>query len=167
MAVAALAAASCSGSTQRPDGGGQLQPDGAGSDAGLPTGGFITADVDGVTIRGEMRAVSYWWSGIQEGWIASQAQNAEWQWGLVLRNATGPAACSGGSIFLQPAASGSMAFGSFGAGGACAADVTAAAPNVGDVFEGTFTATLGQVGGATLKQVSNGVFHVPRIAGMP
>ena len=101
----------------------------------LPTGGFITADVDGVTIRGEMQAVSYWWSGIQEGCIASEAQNAEWQWaprpaqrdrpGGVRRRLHLPAAgCTRAA----------MAFGSFSAGGACAADVTAAAPNVGDVL---------------------------------
>lgn len=168
MAVATLAGAACSGSTQRPDGGGQLQPDGAGSDAGLPTGGFITGDVDGVTIRAEMRAVSYWWSGIQDGWLGAEAQNAEWQWSLVLPNATGPlAACSGGYVVLQTAGSGTMAFGSFGADGACAADVTAAAPDVGDVFEGMFTATLDQVSGAMLKQVTNGAFRVPRIAGPP
>ena len=58
IAVAALAGASCSGSTAHPDGGGQLHPDGAGGDASLPTGGFIVADVDGVTIRGEMQAVA-------------------------------------------------------------------------------------------------------------
>jgi hypothetical protein len=163
-AAAALAATSCSGSTLGPDGGGQLQPDGAGSDAGLPTGGFITADVDGVTIRGEMQAVSYWWSGIQEGSIAADAHNGEWQWSLILRNATGRATCSG---VLQVVGSAAMSFGSFGAEGGCATNVTTAALNVGDVLEGTFTATLRQVNGATLKQVSNGAFRVPRIAAPP
>ena len=53
------------------------------------------------------------------------------------------------------------------ANGACDVDVTAAAPDVGDVLEGTFTATLDQVSGTMLKQVTGGSFRVPRIGGQP
>ena len=134
------------------------------ADAPLPTGGFITAEVDGVTIRAELQAVSYWWSGLQQGWIEADAQNAEWQWVLILRNAPGPAC---GYVVLQPVNASTMAFATYGSDGACDVDLTAAAPDVGDVLEGTFTATLDQVSGSMLKQVTSGSFRVPRIAGQP
>jgi hypothetical protein len=162
-------AASCYHTTLQLDaGGGPLQPDAAAADAPLPTGGFISADVDGVTIRAEMQAVSYWWSGIQEGWIGAEAQNGEWQWNLVVRNAPGPTACLGGGyVGLQPVDAPAMGYGTFGTDGACAAELTAAAPSVGDVLEGTFTGTLDQLSGPGVKQVTNGAFRVPRIAGQP
>lgn len=166
VAMFGLAAASCYGTTLQLDAG-PLQPDDAGRDAALPTGGFITADVDGVTIRAEMRAVSYWWSGLQQGFIEADAQNADWQWALVLRNVAGPAGCAGGYIVLQPVNAAAMAYGTFGSEGACAVDLMAPAANVGDVLGGTFTATLDQMSGPMLKQVTNGSFRVPRIAGKP
>ena len=164
VAVFGLAAASCYHTTLQLDAG-QLQPDSATTDGAIPTGGFITAEVDGVTIRAETKAVSYWWSGLQQGWIEADAENAEWQWVLILRNTTGSAAC--GYIVLQPVDTPTMAFASYGADGACAVTLTAAAPDVGDVIEGTFTATLDQVSGQMLKQVTGGSFRVPRIAGQP
>jgi hypothetical protein len=166
VAVFGLAAASCYGTTLQLDAG-PLQPDDAGRDAALPTGGFITADVDGITIRAEMRAVSYWWSGLQQGFIEADAQNADWQWALILRNVAGPAGCVGGYIVLQPVNAAAMAYGTFGSEGACAVDLMAPAANVGDVLGGTFTATLDQMSGPMLKQVTNGSFRVPRIAGKP
>jgi len=165
--VAAVAAASCSGSSSQRDAGGQVQPDGAGGDTTIPTGGFITGDVDGVTIRAEMQAIAYWWSGIQDGSIGAEAQNADWQWILIVSNSTNGNACAGGYVVLQKPGMATMAFGSYGAEGACAVTVTAAAPNVGDVLEGTFTATLDQVSGSLLKQVTNGAFRVPRVAAAP
>jgi len=166
VALAALScglAASCYHTTLQLDAG-QLQPDSAATDTALPTGGFITGDVDGVTIRAELQAVSYWWSGLQQGWLEADAQNAEWQWVLIVRNAPGPAC---GYVVLQPVNVGTMAFATYGIDGACNIDLTAAAPEVGDVLEGTFTATLDQVSGPMLKQVTGGSFRVPRIAGQP
>jgi hypothetical protein len=157
-------AASCYHTTLQLDAGGPLQPDAAATDGALPTGGFITAEVDGVTIRAEMQAVSYWWSGLQQGWIEADGQNADWQWALILRNVPGPAC---GYVVLQPVNASTMAFASYGADGACAVDVSAAAPEVGDVLAGTFTATLDQVSGPMLKQVTGGSFQLPRIAGQP
>jgi len=166
VALAALScglATSCYHTTLQLDAG-ALQPDGATTETALPTGGFITGDVDGVTIRAELQAVSYWWSGLQQGWIEADAQNAEWQWVLILRNVPGPAC---GYVLLQPVNVSTMTFASYGMYGACDVDVTAAAPDVGDVLEGTFTATLDQVSGTMLKQVTAGSFRVPRIAGQP
>jgi hypothetical protein len=164
VAVFGLVAASCYHTTLQLDAGGPLQPDAATADAALPTGGFITAEVDGVTIRAETQAVSYWWSGLQQGWIEADAQNADWQWVLILRNTPGPAC---GYVVLQPVNASTMAFASYGTEGECAVDVTAAAADVGDVLEGTFTATLDQVSGTMLKQVTGGSFRLPRIAGQP
>lgn len=49
-------------------------------------------------------------------------------------------------------------------GGACSIQVTAAAPNVGDVVRGTFTATLVDIGNAARTLVvTEGAFEVPRL----
>src|SRR5687768_13878866 len=84
-----LLIAACSAQTLAP-------PDAAG-DAGSPggaggspsSGGFITGDVDGVTVRGETQAVSYWWNGLQDGWLAAEGSTAEWTWILIVRNLAG------------------------------------------------------------------------------
>jgi hypothetical protein len=138
---------------------------GAGGTGGSPSsGGFITGDVDGVTVRGETQAVSYWWSGLLEGWLAAEGSTAEWTWTLIVQNVAGPAACS--YALLAPAGDANKAFASYAQpDGRCDVTVTAAAPNVGDNLEGTFTATL--VRGTTAKVVTNGAFRVPRIAEPP
>ena len=149
-----------------------LAPPGAGGDAGGPggtsgspgSGGFITADVDGVTVRGEAQAVSYWFQGLLQGWLAAEGSNAEWTWMLIIENLNGPGACSYG--LLAPGGDTAVAFASYvPPDGRCDVTVTAAAPNVGDNLEGTFTATLKR--GTTTKVVTNGAFRVPRIAEPP
>jgi hypothetical protein len=165
LSVVALAAASCSESRLQPDASGQLQPDAGGADATIPSGGFITAEVDGVTIRAEMQAVSYWWSGLQEGWIEADAKTAELQWVLILQNLTGPA--TSGYAVLQPVDAPTAGRASYNTGGVFAVDVTSAALDVGYVLAGTFTATIARLGGSMPATVSNGAFILPRIAGMP
>ncbi len=53
-----------------------------------------------------------------------------------------------------------------GPAASCSVTVTAAAPALGDVLEGTFTATLSQFGAdpstARTAVVTNGAFHVTR-----
>ena len=51
--------------------------------------------------------------------------------------------------------------------GSCSVQVTQAAPNVGDILEGTFTATLANPAHTQTKQVTNGRFRVPRVAEPP
>ena len=166
LGAAVFAAAACSGSSLQPDAAGQLQLDGAAGDRAIPPGGFVTADVDGVTVRAEMQAAAYWFNGIQEGYLGIGAQSAEWQWVFVLQNTVGPGTCPGvGYIVLQPVGAPTMGRATYAAGGACATNVTAAAPAVGDMLEGTFTATLrGLGGGLQPATVTNGAFRVPRIA---
>jgi hypothetical protein len=155
-----LLVAACSSQTLAPpDAGG---PGGAGGRPGA--GGFITGDVDGVTVRGETQAVSYWYQGLLEGWLLAEGSTAEWTWMLLINNRTGPGACSYG--LLAPAGDTTRAFASYVLpDGRCDVTVTATAPNVGDNLEGTFTATLKR--GTTVKVVTNGAFRVPRIAEPP
>jgi hypothetical protein len=166
IATATLAAASCSSSLQPPDAGG-LDTGGAeaaGVDTTIPAGGFISADVDGVTIRAELHAGAFFWSGIADGWLDAEARNDEWAWVLLTQNAASPAAVTNGYVVLYPRATPTMSFASYATGGASAVTVTAAAPDPGDMLEGTFTATLNRLGNTTLtKTVTNGAFRLPRV----
>ena len=155
-----LAAAACSTA--------QLQRNATVADGAIPPGGFVTGDVDGVTLRTGRHAVAYWFSGIQEGFLGVEAQEEQWQWVLVIRNAVGRRTCpADGYIVLQPVDSAAMARATYAAGGTCAFEITRAA-GVGEVLEGTFTATIARVvGSKTPMTVTNGAFHVPRIADTP
>jgi hypothetical protein len=159
IALALLGAACSSQTLAPPDAGG---PGGVGGSPG--SGGFITGDVDGVRVRGETQAVSYWWSGLLDGWLAAEGSTAEWTWMLIVKNLAGPAACS--YAMLTPPGDPTKTFASYvEPDGRCDVTVTAAAPNVGDNLEGTFTATL--VRGTMAKVVTNGAFRLPRIAEPP
>ena len=130
-------------------------------------GYYITGDVDGVTVRAEMGAVAYWWSGIVTGTIAADASAASWAWSLIVVNGTNVASnCSAAEIFLYPPGHPEMGFAKSN-GGSCSVQVTQAAPNVGDILEGTFTATLANPAQTQTKQVTNGRFRVPRVAEPP
>lgn len=163
MAGVSLLLAACSSATLAPPDGGGLGGAGGGG-GGIGSGGFIAGDVDGVTVRGETQAVSYWWSGLQDGWLAAEGSTAELTWMLIVRNAAGPGACS--YAMLVPAGAPTQVFASYTPpDGRCDVTVTATAPDVGDNLEGTFTATL--VRGTMTKTVTNGAFRVPRIAEPP
>ena len=165
LAAVALSGAACSGAQLQPDAG-QLQVDAAGVDAAIPPGGYIAADVNGVTIRAETMAAAYSWSGLQDGWLDIEARNSDWLWALVVQNVPGPSA--GAYAVLYPVATPNMVFTSFANGGACAATVTVAASNAGEFLEGTFTATLDRMGGASMpKMVVNGSFRLPRVNAPP
>lgn len=159
-----LLVAACSSRTLALPGGGADAgvPDGAGGNPG--SGGFITGDVDGVTVRGETQAVAYWSQGLLQGWLIAEGSNAEWTWMLLIANQAGPGACSYG--LLAPEGDTIRAFATYVLpDGRCDVTVTAPAPNVGDKLEGTFTATV--VWRTTTKLVTNGAFSLPRIAEPP
>ena len=163
-----LAAAACS-TTQLQRDAGQLPVDATFADGAIPPGGFVTGDVDGVTLRTDHHAVAYWFSGIQEGFLGVEAQEEQWQWVLVIRNAVGHWTCpADGSIVLQPVDSSASGLSTSATGGACAFEVTSA-PEVGGVFEGTFTATIARLTGTMRAPaaVTNGAFRVPRVADTP
>jgi hypothetical protein len=175
--AALLVAGGCSSSQSRADAG-QIQTDSAGvdlapppvdatgSNEAIPPGGFITGDVDGVTIRAEVGAVAFWYDGLQPGWIEAAAHTADWTWGLAFLNTTGAkVGCSGGNVLLITITGAGMTSATYFSGGSCTTDeVTHPAPNVGDWLDGTFTATLVTMDGSTKHTVTNGAFHVPRIA---
>jgi hypothetical protein len=143
---------------------------GVGGDGGSAGSGdaFVTGDVDGVTIRGEMNADAYWWSGIFAGNLGIDASDGAWTWSFVIANSTTvPNACASGYVVLQAKAAPVKDFLGTGESGACNVQVTRAASNVGNYLEGTFTATLKVVAGAETKTVTNGRFRVPRVADRP
>jgi hypothetical protein len=167
LATAALAAAcaSCSSSLAQPDAG-TLGTDG-GADTAIPPGGFITAEVDGVTLRAELQAGAYFWSGIQAGWLDAEARNDESIWAILLENRISSGATNG-YIILYPTGVATMSFASYVGDGASAVSVTMTAAGPGDILEGTFTATLNRMGGpAMTKVVTNGAFRVPRVNASP
>lgn len=174
--AAVLATTACSAAQSRSDAG-QIQTDSAApdlapppADAGsnddaIPAGGFITGDVDGVTLRADVGAAAFWYAGLQQGWIEAAAHTSEWTWAFAFLNNTGArAGCSGGNVLLLTITGTGMNAATYNAGGACMDEVTHPAPNVGDWLDGTFTATLVTTDGKTKKTVTNGAFHVPRIA---
>jgi hypothetical protein len=181
MVMAALSVAACSASQSRSDAG-QIQTDAAGmndvralpdavvGDDAIPAGGFITGDVDGVTIRGEMLAAAYRYDGLQVGWIQASARAGDWAWAVGFLNNTGSQVkCAGGNVLLLAVTGSatSMNAATYYNGGDCTDEVTHPAPNVGDWLDGTFTATLVTMDGKTKKTVTNGAFHVPRVADQP
>jgi hypothetical protein len=174
LVAALLAVGGCSSAQSRADAG---QTDGAGVDfasppadafAGgdaIPAGGFIAGDVDGVTIRADMDAAAFWYAGLQQGWIEAAAHSSDWTWAFVFQNSTGAkVGCGGGNVLLLTITGAGMNSATYNSQGVCADEVTHPAPNVGDWLDGTFTATLVTTDGHTKTTVTNGAFHVPRIA---
>ena len=174
--AALLATGGCSSSQSRSDAG-PIQTDGAamdlaapradaaGNDDAIPAGGFITGDVDGVTIRAEMGAAAFWYAGLQQGWLEAVAHTSEWPWTFAFLNTTGAkVGCGGGNVVLLTITGAGVNSATYNSGGSCADEVTHTAPNVGDWLDGTFTAKLVTNDGKTKKTVTNGAFHVPRLA---
>jgi hypothetical protein len=162
IATASLAAAACSSSLQQPDAG-MLGVDGA-ADTNVPPGGFIMADVDGVTLRADRQAGAFFWSGIQDGWLDAEARNDESVWAILLENRISSGLMTG-YVILYPTGSPTPSFASYVGDGTSAVSITMTAAGAGDILEGTFTATLNRMGGGTgaaTKTVTNGVFRLPR-----
>lgn len=169
--AAVLATTACSASQSRSDAG-QIQTDAAAADLTVPPAdsadsddaipaGFVTGDVDGVTIRADMGAAAY----LQAGFIDAVAHTSEWTWGVSVLNDTGArAGCGGGGVFLVSITGTTMDAVTSNIDGVCMDEVTHPAPNVGDWLDGTFSATLVTTDGKTNKIVTNGAFHVPRLA---
>jgi len=137
---------------------------GGGGAAGTGAVAFITGDVDGVTVRGEMQARAYWFQGLVQGELALEAHAPEWDWYLVITNSTAGNACASGYGQLIKAGSQTDGFASFKGGATCTVTVTHSAPNVGDVLEGTFSGSWLAIVGEGMKTITNGSFRVARIA---
>jgi len=140
--------------------------DASGGDVANPQGNFIMADVDGVTIRAELQAGAYFWSGLVDGWLDAEARSSEWIWTISVRNSLGSS--MGEDTALFAVGSTTTIFASYTTGGSSEVAVTATAPHAGDVLEGTFSATLARLGGpAMTATVTNGSFRLARVAEMP
>lgn len=150
---------------------------GTGPDAGTPggdaTGGggggefFIRADIDGVEARADMQPAGGEIPG-SPGNISIFARSPSvpygGSWTLYMPNSVGTAACGqNGAIYTWVALGAGWRRSDY-PGGTCSVTVTAAAPAVGDVVEGTFTATLAAPtpDGGALLAVTNGAFRVLR-----
>jgi hypothetical protein len=155
-------------SSQAGDGG-----NGSGGNGGAPgTGGaggasryFITGEVDGVTMRGETNVRARWYQGLLEGFLGLSAEIGNgWSWELTIRNETGNPSCGIAAVILNQSGPEMVSFGTFDTRTSCTFEVSAAAPNVGDVIEGMFTATLSALPTTSPDRVvTGGAFRVVRV----
>lgn len=132
---------------------------------GAHSGDFITADVDGVTVRAAFEPAGGT-TGVEAGeiWLVAGKTSMLDGWNVYVPNSVGTTACPPAWLALfQPD---SPVVCSDGPGATCSVTITAAAPALGDVVEGTFTATLSTFGAepstARAAVVTNGAFHVTR-----
>ena len=120
--------------------------------------------MDGVEQVATEHAGAFTPAWLSSGDLLVEADDGGWSWDLNIRNEVSVDACAAEHILLQtknvfPA----HGFDSLATGGACNVQVTRAAPNVGDVIEGIFSAVLPELSGTTRKVVTNGRFRVHRI----
>jgi hypothetical protein len=129
-------------------------------DAAHP-GDFISADVDGTTVRAELMPAAGTMGLTSDAliWASAGTTSTTLGWNFYVPNAAGTFSCppswmalfEPGRIFLADAA------------GSCSITVTQAAPALGDVLEGTFSATLKTTSSTPQTAVvTNGAFHVTR-----
>jgi len=154
----------CGGGGATPDASlsvdGRIVPDGDPTLDVAHPGDFIAADVDGTNLRAELTP-----SAGNEGltsadliWANAGTTSTTFGWNFYVKNAVGTFDCPPSWMALfQP---GRM-FTS--GGGSCSITVTHAAPALGDLLEGTFSATL-KTSTSTVETavVTNGAFHVTR-----
>lgn len=147
---------------------------GAGGSSGGSTGGqggeggaggsgdyFISVLVDGVPVRAEMSVRAFWFQGLLDGWLELEGSTGERTFYFVVRNVVASNVCSYMTmqdLALPP----TMVEASFVDGGVCNVTVTTAAPEIGDVFEGTFDAAVAALGGSDLTLLTEGRFRAPR-----
>lgn len=122
---------------------------------------FITGDVDGVTVRVETDFMAGT-AGLAAGQIWVNGGITGPAWNVWVTNSVGTSQCPPDwiAVYDPPGGGGTLR----SEGGTCAVTVTRAAPAVGDVIEGTFTATLKTMAPSDPRTatVTNGAFHVTR-----
>ncbi len=141
---------------------GRMTIDGSPVWDGAHPGDFISGDVDGVTVRVEVELKSGT-VGLAAGqiWVNAGPLGAS-AWNLYVSNSVGVSECPSDWIALFDAPGGGDLRSD--GGGSCSVNVTAAAPALGDVIEGTFSATLKTMTSTPqiTAVVTNGAFHVTR-----
>jgi hypothetical protein len=119
-----------------------------------------------VPTRAEINARAFWFQGLQQGWLEVDGWTADRRFFLLVQNAINPNACSYMVLGDRPQVVSTERI-SLVEGGSCNVMVTATAPNVGDIIEGTFSGAVAAPG-SPLVTLTNGRFRVPRIAdGIP
>ena len=164
LGSAVLGLAACGGSATTADGGGGGAAGGsgggstgsAGTGGGIP--GFITGTVDGVVVRAESEPKAGI-QGVADGQIWVVAGTAPTSWNLYVQNQVGMHDCAAGWVALFDNNGNPR---SDQAAGSCSVNVTSAAPAIGDVIQGTFTATLKSTTPARTVTVTDGAFRVVR-----
>jgi hypothetical protein len=139
---------------------GRITVDGPPALDSATTGGFVTADVDGVAVRVEIDVRSGT-SGLGAGriWITAGTVSTD-AWNLYIDNSVGTSTCPPDWVALFEDTGDVLR----AEGGSCSVTVTAAAPALGDVIEGTFTATLKTLApdAPRTAAVTNGAFRATR-----
>jgi hypothetical protein len=135
---------------------------------------FIEGRVDGELVRVDATVRAYWFQGLLQGYIYVEALSDELGWSLIVTNYEGNSNCGSGTITLVHTEGNQTTYHLSdpfnGTNSGCSVLVEHAAPNVGDVIEGTFSGELKPLPGdpnATVS-VTEGAFRAPRIAdGVP
>ena len=164
IALFAASQAACGGGPAKSDGAivGIDGPanDGPANDA-ANAADFVTGDADGTTFRAALMPQAGL-QGLADGmiWMTAGTTSTTRGWTVYIPNSVGTHACTMQTwIMLLETVGGRTD----AQGAGCSVTVMRAAPALGDVIEGTFTATLGSLSSAgPLITVTNGAFHVTR-----
>ena len=154
------ASGAAGGSAGSSGGNGGTGTSGAGGDY------FVSALVDGELLRAEIDVKAYWWPGLIEGWLGVEAETENRQWYFVVQESGTGNVCSYIVLAGIPEVA-TQDLASFWEGGNCEVALTHAAPNVGDILEGTFNAELKAPAGQLGVTVTEGEFRIPRIEDNP
>ncbi len=132
---------------------------------GTDSGDFVTADVDGVRVRAAFEPSAGKRGGDGTAlWVAAGKTSLLDGWNLSIPNSVGTTTCP--PSWMELIELNTPIVCSDGPAASCSVTVTAAAPALGDILEGTFTATLSPFGAdpstARKAVVTNGAFHVTR-----
>ncbi|HEX6276257.1 MAG TPA: hypothetical protein VFZ53_24625 [Polyangiaceae bacterium] len=151
----------------------------SGGSAGRPGGGggsggsgefFVEGRVDGELVRIEVGVQAFWFQGLLEGYLSVQGLVDELGWVINVPNYDGADTCGTATITLTQADGADTVYylsdPYVGMEVGCSLFVEHAAPNVGDVIEGTFSGELGRIPGGPDDRVSvtEGAFRAPRTA---
>lgn len=137
---------------------------GAAGDGGAPAftdpgGDFIYGVVDGTPLLADQDVTARPFLG-QLNQFQVSAGTGAWQWDMVVQytSASDSNVCI--QILLQTEhVIPNVGYASLATGGSCNVQITRAAPSVGDILEGTFSAVLPQLGGSVTKVATQGRFR--------
>jgi hypothetical protein len=163
--LVAASQGACGGGAAKADGAvvvdGRIVLDGGPAlDAANP-GDFIAADVDGTNVRAELMpsAGNQGLTSADLIWASAGTTSTTFGWNFYVKDVVGTFDCLDSWMGLfQPGKTFTAS-----AGGSCSITVTHAAPALGELLEGSFSATLKTTTSTPeTAVVTNGAFHVTR-----